>query len=241
MQFRYGNYQHATDELAIVDATIQRNYSRRGLRTHLTHTWQLRGTLIPTAATPTAITTALAALANAYAVDGLNAGLYEDDGRQTGYFLNSGLSLGGVKVISPPSLPDGAGASYVTHLRYSITLQADFADPVGNLEFYQEQLSYMGDAGPIRQWVTPISGPPQRQTIQQRSTQRITQSGTAIGYLRRPNPGNPFWPQLEHRERRRVVAISPEVNGRAETSWGISWSYEFESASNLSGVGPRSG
>lgn len=241
MYFAYGTYRHPTDEVALTDATIQRQYNRRGLRTHLRHTWQLRGTLIPASATPAAVTAAVAALKNAYAVDGQNAGLFEDDGTPTTYFFNSAQALGGVKVVAGPSLPEGAGASYVTYLRYTITLQADFPDPVENLDYYQEQISFSGDCGPIRQWVTPISGPPQNQTIQSRSTQRITQSGSAVGFLARPTPANPLWPQLEHREKRKIVATSPDVNGRALTGYGVSWSYEFESPTNLSGIGPRSG
>ena len=240
MYAQYGTYQHATDEVAITDYTISRNFNRRGVRQSLRHTMQLRGTLIPSSADPTVVTTAVTALKNAYAVDGLNFGLYEDDGTPTTYFLNSAAALGGVKVVNGPTLPDGAGASYVTYLRYAITLQADFPDPVGNLEFYQEQISFTGDCGPIRQWVTPIQGPPQRQIIQQRSTQRITQSGTAIGYLSRIAAGSPLWPDLEHRERRRIVTSSPEVNGASQTNFTTSWSYEFESNTNLSGIGPRS-
>lgn len=239
MYAAYGAYQHATDEVAITDYRKQRNYNRRGNKQSVIHTMTLQGTLIPSSADPTTITSEFATLQNAYARDGLNFGLYENDGTPTDYFLNSGTALGGVKVVQAPSLPDGQGASYVTHLRYSIQLQAEYVDALANLEFYQEKITFVGTAGPVRQWVTPISGPPQRQIISQRSTQRITQSGQAMGYMSEVPAGTPLWPEIEHVDRRRIGKDSPTVNGLALTGFLTTWAYEFESATNLSGIGPR--
>ena len=71
-------------------------------------------------------------LENAYTNEGSDAGLYQDDGSgnigvKTPHFLDSSLSIGGVKIQSL-TYPQGDPSEYATKRTFAITLFADFQD-----------------------------------------------------------------------------------------------------------------
>ena len=188
-------------------------------------------------ANPSGITSVAAVLERAYSFNGLSAALFEDDGTRTVYFLDTNTAIGGVKVVKFAFI-DGRGASYVTHLRFAVTLQAEFPDAVANLMSWNETLSFVGDTGPQFAWSFPLVGTPVRQIVTQKTTQRITQSGFAVGYLRREFAPPPRWPQYVLPDQKKVSSGTPEANAGRFEGFPVSWSYEFESLVDLSGTVP---
>lgn len=235
MFFRYGNYTHASNSVALRSVRREVVRNRRNFRQAIRHTWDLSGVLIPASASSSAITTLANTLQNAYS-DGRDAGLYEDDGTPTIHVWRNGATIGGVRVVSL-SFPDGVGAAYVTQLRFAITLMAEFPDVEGNLIQYDEALVFIGNAGPVFAWQVPIVGEPIRQRISDRSTQRIIQSGTAVGFTGPVAPPPPRWPALELGHLRQVQNGTPVINRQSAQEYPSQWSYEFVSSIDLSGGG----
>lgn len=237
MFFQYGNYVHQTDSVALVNLDKQPKYNARGNRQSIVETWHIEGTLLPSTATPAGVTAVAAVLNTAYSFDGRSAGLFEDDGTRTIYFLNTNLAIGGVKVLKL-GFQEGRGAAYVTHLRFNATLQAEFPDAVANLMQWTETLAFTGDCGPQTAWSVPIVGQPVRQIVTQRTMQRIVQSGSATGYLSRITPPRPRWPQYLLRPQTGLIPGTPTANAARFEGYPVSWSYEFASPIDLSGAVP---
>src|SRR4029077_8154957 len=89
----------------------------------------------------------IAALRSAYNVNGLDLGLYLDDGvTPTDHVLASSTTLGGTRVTAL-EFPNGSGAEYSTFRSYSITVEADTPDTSQNLLDFSETLSFAGTGG----------------------------------------------------------------------------------------------
>lgn len=232
MILAYGNYSHAQNECAVV-ISKRPYYSSRGFRQGVRETWTITGVL--QASTQAGITTAIALLRSAYAVNGLDVALYLDDGSTlTDHFILSRNTLGGVRVIAF-EFPNGTGAEYSTFRSYSITLEADFADATPLLLEFDESLDFSGTGGARRVLVETMDGPPQEQIVANRTIYRASQSGRSVGSFTWPPIPSPIWPAAEMLERRRTKRKTPRRVGNNATEYAVEWSYEFESGSPLSG------
>lgn len=233
MRCIYGSYNFG--ENAVKITLTQRAVYSRG-RPFLTRKrLTLDGELYPATATQAAIKTKIVALESAFSVNGQDCGLLHDNGTRSAHYLDSSSSIGGTKVLAL-DYPDGSGrkGQYATQRSFHIEVEADY--PVSGADFlisFNEKLEFQGDCGPRGLWVETLTGPPQLQTVNQRTTQIVTQQGNAVGYLSNPFIPAPIFPGLEHRDRRRVNYSSPILDGNRFVNWGVSWSYTFESAQPL--------
>ena len=235
MQFRYGNYTHAANE-ATVTRTIRPVYSPRGaVRFHrnvVTISGQLQ------AADQASLTTALAALEAAYAVNGQDFVLLDNTSTATVIGLDSANTHGGVRVTAF-DYPQGDGAVYATHMPYHITLEADVIPATGpGLRLFRESLEFIGTGGPTRIFLPVLNGPPQEQILRQQSTQRCIQTGEAVsdlGYVSLPAP---LFPTLEHVDQRRIRKTGPDVTGGTLDGYRIAWTYFFEGLTDQSAAVP---
>ncbi|HTI51188.1 MAG TPA: hypothetical protein VL475_09560, partial [Planctomycetaceae bacterium] len=179
MILKYGSYAHDQNECAVVIAK-RAIFSPRGDRQFVRETWHVTG--IKHAASQSALTAALADLRIAYSINGLDVGLYLDDGATlTDHALPSGATLGGVRVTSL-DFPRGDGAEYSTFRTFHLTLEADFPDAAGSLLDYAESLNFEGTGGPRRVFLDVLEGLPQEQIGTQCTTYRATQQGRAVGF-----------------------------------------------------------
>jgi hypothetical protein len=232
MILKYGSYAHDQNECAVV-ITKRAVFSPRGDREFVRETWSITG--IKQAATQPALSGTLAALRAAYAVNGLDAGLYLDDGATlTDHALPSAAALGGVRVVRL-DYPHGSGAEYSTFRTYRLTLEADFPDAAGNLLDYAESLNFAGTGGPRRIFLEVLEGLPQEQIGAQCTTCRATQQGRAVGFGAYPVPPPPIWPLAELPDRRRITLGTPERIAGQFARFPVEWSYAFESIGPLSG------
>lgn len=235
MYFQYGSYIHAEAEVILSSISRSTEYSPRGEPILSRVSLAIQGVIQADSAT--LLGPKLDALETAYARHGQTAGLFQTGGIRTTHFLPNGTALGGVR-SSGVSYPDGEGVEYVTSRTYSVTLSADYPFNGVTLLEFQETLSFVGTCGPRFVWLDTLNGPPEKQIVQQKTTQRVVQSGSALGYFNRPPPPPPLWPGNEHEKERQIVLTSPRIVFGRAVDHGISWSYSFESAVPLLGV-PR--
>ncbi len=231
MFFKYGTHRHPDNEVNLVTFRQDAVRNARGLVQFTRKTLSIEGVLL--ASTQATIKTAIAAMETAYAVDGKDAALFHDDGTKSPHSLDSNDSIGGVRVRSI-SFDKATAAEYATQRTFRVTLWADFAGQ-DNLVQFIESLRFVGTGGPKRVWVQLINGLAQRQQVQARTTQRIVQSGTAIGYVVSPAFPTPIFPQYEHEDRREANIGSPQRDGDDHINYPISWTYHFEAPVALSG------
>ncbi len=226
MFFKYGNYRHADNEVALTSAKREPLYNQRGEVVQVRKTINLQGVLLGTSQSQ--IQQQVATLEAAYSKNNFDAGLYHDDGTPSPHFLDTSASIDGVKVVSL-EYPSGDGAEYATGRTYTIVLQADFIANGTPLVAFEESLQFVGTGGPRHVFVPTLNGLPQKQTVHATTSARIVQSGSAIGLLAYPVIPSPIFPSAEHTDRREVDYRSPESRGNNFINWPVRWSYHFES------------
>lgn len=236
MYLKYGNYQHAANEASVV-ISKQQVFSEAGIVRGLRERWDIQGML--EAADQGALTAAIDELSAAYATGAQDVGFYFDGGQPTSHRIISANTNGGVRVVVPPSFPQGKGAEYSTYRNYTIALEAEWLDPNASLLSWHETIRFQG-GGPQFAHLEPINGQPVKQLLKQATTFRATQSGEAVGYLYYPAPALPLWPAAEHIDRREIRYELPRRMGPpgsgTYTQYKVSWSYSFEDAGPLLGL-----
>lgn len=236
MYFKYGDYTHPAGEVQVTSFEVETKRSDRGQALSKTATLQLEGIIV--ASGDVAIDARVAAIQNAYSLDGCNAALYLTNGTQSHLSLDSGSSLYGVQVIRGPSFPlQRNAAHYATGLPFSITLQAEYGISSNQGPFLgsSETIEQIGDGGPIVVITTLDNGPPVADQVSPASPCIVTQSGeatyelsSAFGPIYPPfNP--PLWP--DHLIRPDGYRVSrqkmrPRIAGRNQ--YRASWNYTFQ-------------
>jgi hypothetical protein len=177
MILKYGAYAHAANEAELV-VTKTAVWSAAEQRQAVRERWTIQGQLH--GASPAALTTSIDALLNAYSTDGLDAGLYLDDGvTPTSHIMRSSQSLGGVRVLGI-DFPDSRGAEYATYRSYRIVLEAEFPNAFVALLSWIETVSFEG-GGPRWVLIETRTGPPQQQLVSQATPYRVIQGGRRWG------------------------------------------------------------
>lgn len=227
----YRGYSHQVGECEVVIS--RQGVFERGICTKITERWTIKATInIVDGETIADITSRISAMETAYSVNGGDVALVG-----SAHSLISANCLGGTRVVSPPSFPEGDGTEYATVRTVTIVVEGDIlrVDAIGGLSEWSETLEFAG-GGPRWVMIETRTGDPERQQTSQRTPYRVRQSGRAVGITQWPVIPNPIWPQHEHQERRIVLTGSPERIGANFTNWPVTWSYEFESSIGLSGV-----
>lgn len=237
MQAKYGDFSFDANNVHVTKS--ERMQFARGKPLYTRKQLTFDAMFVVDSPTQALLKARITALEAALRQQGKDAGLYHDDGTKSNYFLESGSSIGGVKVTAL-ELPDEA-AIYATMVKAKVTFEADYAATSGAdfLISFQESLDGVGDCGPRRVFVDTLTGIPQEQIVNQRTTQTVTQSGSAVGYLSSPAIPAPIFPGLEHHDRRRIRYGSPVLQGTDFIQWPVSWAYTFESAQPLFGTPNR--
>lgn len=231
MKFQYGSYQHATDEVDISSFTKTIQYDDRGFPQTIKNTMKLTGVLVPSGASQSATSSAIASLENAYSINGRDAALLHDDGTITAHSMRSSNFLGGVRVTEL-SYPSGAGLAYSVGRAFSITLEG-LAEYTGGGESnpivsFKETVTRTGSGRPRIVAVEVANGPPQIQTVAQQTIIRFSQRGSQTANRARQQPPGPL---LEHIVKESVSNDNPEQQEGEPTLYKTTWSYDFISLS----------
>ena len=238
MQFIYGSYQHDVNSVAFtrVVRSLKRGPNQRA--NLLTTEWGLKGKIIRSS--QSAIFAQLAALRAAYSVDGFSAGMYDNNGNQTPFFLDNNLAQGGVRVSQPISHGPIQGAEGTTYLDYEFGLAADYlSGPGGPLEF-QETLSFNDiNGGPIQVERIPAQGPPILQNVTEQSWFYATQQGPLKqqGNIVQAGPQPMLFPNLLRQvPGSKVITYGPtEMIKGVPVAASVSWKYDYISATPIGG------
>ncbi len=236
MYLKYGTYQHADNETSVViskDAMFAPGGMIRGVRER----WTIQGRL--QAADQASLTTAIDQLTAAYSLQNQDVAFYTDDDQPTSHAIDSAATNGGVRVIVPPSFPEGRGAEYSTFRNYTVVLEAEVLDPGATIINWHESISFSGGGSQFA-FLETIDGAPHKQLLKQSTTYHATQSGEATGMLNYPTPAVPLWPGAEHTDRRQLRYDLPQRSGPSGqptyTHYKVSWSYTFEDGAPLVGL-----
>ena len=233
MYLKYGSYQHAANECAVV---ISREgiFSADGVPMGYRERWDIQGRL--QADSQAAVTAAIGALQSAYAAHGQDLGLYLDNGAITSHHLASAATAGGTQVVVPPSFPEGKGAEYSTFRNYAVAVEGVVVDTAHPILSWVEALNFTG-GGPEFGFLETLNGVPQKQLLKQATTFKATQQGQAVGHGSYPFIPAPLWPNAEHVHLRDIYYQTPVRKGLSGlvTEFPVRWSYAFESELPLVG------
>lgn len=240
MRVTYGSHQHAQAENWF-RFEYRFRYNSLGLRQSQINRATIWGTLVGTSQSD--IKAKIAALENAYAVNGLDLiVLLNDDTTSSRHVLLNADTIDGVQVkdiswLDRDPRHGQSGTEYVNKRMYRIILESEKIGPNPSaLTAWEESVFSVGTGGPIFIQKGALTGPPQRQTIQLQSSYSAIQTGRAVGYLGYPAAiASPIWPGDEHVERRQIITETPKFGARLNTEFPIRWRYTFESASALTG------
>jgi hypothetical protein len=227
MQFFYGGFTHADNEVAY--DSIQKAFIRGATqRAHLLHVvWNLRGKLL---GTQSSIFSQYNTLLLAYQQDGFSAGF-----NGTPFTINGQQAIGGCRVVSPISHGDLGGAEMVTYLKYTFALEADFmwASPTDPLSF-QETTTFTDNYGfPMYIELLPVSGLPILQQVTDSSWYFGTQSGSLTQAGPGPVPMPPLFPgnlRTSAGAARTLSWGSPKMIRGNPIEYSVNWRYEYISS-----------
>ena len=240
MYYQYGNYRFDDDAVSSV-FTCPAKLDSNGIPYAYSPQFKLSGWISITdtgtvAGNQAAMTAKLAEFEAAFSRQFQNFALYDNAGNLTAHKLINAQTLGGVKILTRPEYPVGAGAEYTTYRSFSLTLGAEIAvspqQGTNAVIEWQETLTFIGTGGPRRVWQEFIEDNPENQVVAQRTTIKAIQRGSAIGfgdYLAFPAPLYPL--EVEHEDQRVYERGTPNAKGAGVFKYyPSSWSYSFEFA-----------
>jgi hypothetical protein len=230
--FKYGDYEHAANEVTVAGTSKEIIYSDEGWVEKVVRRMTISGVI--KGSSQADLTTKLDNLELAY-IDGKSAQLYHDDGSTPASSMH-GLTSGGTNTtdvrVKNFSYGPATGAEYATGRSFSITLENEewingvIGGAAANIVRYNEDFTFEG-GGPRVLPVNLAFETPIIQIISQYTATIITQRGEAIGRLSYP----PVAPYIAHAgavqdESRRVISKSaPRNNAGVQTDFPVRWLY----------------
>ena len=229
---RYGSYAHNAGEVFWTDAVQTQIVQGVAVTRTITVSLDIK-VFGDTAAL---IAASMGSMQNAYWQPGRDLTLSDDNGTVLRSLRSAG-SLSGVQCVEGPSLVGTTPGEFTTYATLRATFQATFQAQAGQALVYDwtQSLSIEG-GGPLYVWQPAISGPPLKVMVQDQTTYRATQTGSAKGLLSYPPVPPPVFGVGALMGNPQITRASPLRNGQGFTEWPVTWSYQFESASPLIGL-----
>lgn len=232
MYLKIGSYQ-CDSNTTLVQSHVEPLWAGGQIYAHR-HILDIEGYL--SAATPEALTTAEVLFKTAVKKPRQDIILYHDDGSETAIRLKNQGSLTGVMVTRGPEFTRTQGPEYVTERHFTFSAEAEY--PVNRatiLLLEWTETIRVGGGFPLYLHRPALNGPPQKQLLYQQMPYTASQTGRAKGYLQYPTPPPPLWP-FALKQAPLFEQTSPDRRAPGSYSgWLTTWSYEFESASSLTG------
>lgn len=237
MIVKYGNYAVPTGQAGVA-FTKRPKFNEGGMQWAETHRWDIDGLLLNTGSDSYAFTAQIQALIAAFASHNKDLYLYQNDGTTpTAHYIQTANTIGGTRVVEK-SFPEAKGGAYVTNYVWKVAIEADYDTGYTGLQSFFEVIEWSG-GGPKFIFLDTLNGSPQKQFVQDETTYRATQRGSAIGFISYPTPSAPIWPYAWHQDQSPYTRKSPKRTGppgsESYTDWEISWTFTFEDAAPLFG------
>jgi hypothetical protein len=240
MKFYYGGYIHPNGEVNFAGIQRMIQYSSTQRANIFRESWSMKGKIVQQGPnSQSAVFGSLAAIRNAYSVNGYSAGFLDNNGSQSPFWLNNANAIGGVIVTNPVSHGEMGGAETVTYLHYTFGLQMDsFLSSPETILAYSEQLSFSDNfGGPIMIERLPLSGMPIQQAVSTNSFFYATQTGSLTMRTPNPIPESPIFPTAfsGSADCNQVTYSSPKKERGVPLEYTVNWSYKFRSIFPLVG------
>jgi hypothetical protein len=209
LHITYGSHSHPTAEANLVQFDAIERRSPRGHRIETTYRAHVVGELIYDGQGN--LHPRIAELIAAYGIPNQSFTFRHDDGTPTSHRIPSDAedpnNITGVRIIHR-NWPKGDPAEYATLRTFYLVVEATFRDPedgvVSPLVDFHQSVESVGIAGIRRRWIEYDVGSAEEQLVNQLTTQRLIQSGYAVGYSSWPTPPGPLFPDNELTDLRRV-------------------------------------
>ena len=237
MYLKIGSHTFALGQVALnIQSDVEENDAGQPL--FLRQRWSAQGLLTTqqrTAAAAAADIDAQVAVLNTVLVNGVDIRLTMPNGTTLSqHQLISANCIGGTRLVSA-GIPSFDRAGGITNLGFTFVYEGD--KPANNaaslLRSFEETIQFSG-GGPLFGHIVTQTGLPVKQKLRGNTVYRATQSGSAVGYLARPNPPLAIWQNAQIRAGD-FTSKSPRRRNGDFIDFGITWSYEFESAFPLIG------
>lgn len=236
MRLRFGRYIFPIGTAGFtIDREAQK--TKAGITWGFREVWNINGLIYNRGGKVADMDEKVAALELAFATGGYDAALTTDGTTKTRHVLRDAACIGGVQIAKPLSYPSGVGPEYVTMRTFNVAIEGTYL--VGSAPEYddfQEAVSFVG-GGPLFGLLEPLRGKPIKQQWKEQTIYRATQRGRAVGLLSYPEPPPPLWPEARPRPQERPFTYEPpERLGDGNIRWPVSWEYQFESPTALTGL-----
>lgn len=161
-----------------------------------------------------------------------------DNGAATPTKLIAATSIVGVQVLAMAFPLSYGGAEYATARGFSLTLQAEYdVQRADQIVAWDESLTIVGNGGPRRVVREVVQGEPVEQETAEKTPVRATQTGQAVGLFSYPTPPAPLFGRDKLMNPDVAVSYStPQVQGRRPMRYAVTWNYQFQSATPLTGT-----
>jgi hypothetical protein len=235
MQFRYGAYQHASNEVTLANFQIIPVRSERGFRIATRYTMHLEGELYvdngltDKTACQTNLTLKIGNLINAYKDDFKDAGFYQDNGLPTPHVLpnNHPDSLTG-NIVTHRNWPIGEGNEYATKRTFTVGISAMFRSAYSQIIDYHDTVQQAGDGGSIIRWYNKRFGNPGYEVITNQSFVTYQHQGFMTALSAYPIAPMPLYTRpylLGHLTQ--ITRTAPKRYAQGVQGYTISWSYTY--------------
>lgn len=244
MYLAYGSYSWATGSVHL-QTSVQTEFAQTGRPIKQKHTFNCRGEL--TAASQSAMKTAILAMEAALRVKNQNLILYQDDASESATLLKAQGSLTGVRVVSGPTYPTTHGAENALFRTWEAVFEAEYpfgvlpdgtGAPEANDKFavtFTESLTISG--GCARYIHKPnVLGVWQKQLVYPITPYVAVQTGQAVGLRGYPVVPPPIFAAALVDTKPEVEYSGPRQEGMLLTDFGIRWTYRYESITPLVGL-----
>lgn len=227
--FSYGGYPHPENEVNMVRYEVQNLRSRRGLfyakriRCHIT------GEIQETDKAD--LLTRINEIIAAYEFDGGTTS-FTVDGTATPHVLGNN-SMTGVRVVSR-SWPSGDPCEWANSRNFAIILEdlqnyGGGAGAANEVLWWEETVRWVGTTGPLWKMVPSQDGTVEGERVFPRSSQKLIQEGSSMGWTGYVVPPGPLLPaNLEHEDQRIVTPGTPIQQGNGNAYYPFRWRYVFE-------------
>jgi hypothetical protein len=233
--FQFGTYQHRINSAGL-QVDRQPILDHRQEAYLVTERWTVDFREINTGQSSADLDAQIAALEEAYSQTAAIAQLLHDDGTPTVHNLQASNTLGGIRVVKPPSYMRFQNGEYVSYRTGNLILEATIklTEDVDRVIEHTWSLD-MDGGGPVDAHLQPNVGPAVKQRVRTMEKFTATYSGRIV-HLGTYGPIPPtIWPQAQIRRVKPRIE-SPKLIVGTAYGFPTNYTYQYESAVPLTGI-----
>jgi hypothetical protein len=238
MRVRYGSYRF---RIASSELTIRRDPILNAMQqpVAIEEVWSIRSRPYNKTGDATKFLPIMREFDSAFSVNGKDLVLEQSTGDASYHQLLSRNTIGGTRISSGPHFPVGRGPQGLVARDVELEIRGTIPLAASQYMTFTETISIRG--GGEKYGIREVNvGPGVRQRLRTHSTCFATQSGSAVGYLGKPQPPPPIWPYALVDEYPDEDITGPQTIGAGrfseQVNYATSWNYSFAAPYRLFGT-----